>query len=249
MEPERVRGIVLQATPVGEYDRRLVLLTKEYGKIAAFAKGARRPHCALVACSQPFSFGTFHIYRGRTSNSINGADISNYFEELKKDMTGTCYGLYFCEMSDYFTRENSDATDILNLLYITLRALEKKIVPPDLIRQIFELKMLTLNGEAPQVFECVKCGEKEDKGTRFSFHHDGLLCAKCESEFGHNTDQQLSEAALYTLQYIIASPLKELYGFNVTPKVLTEVKQFMKNYKGKHLTYKFNSEEYLEGFL
>lgn len=110
-------GIVLSTMPVGEYDRRVVILTKEQGKISAFARGARRPNSPLVGALNPFSFGTFTMYEGRTSYTIQSASISNYFAELRGDIIGAYYGFYFLEFTDYYTKEFNDERE-MSILFI-----------------------------------------------------------------------------------------------------------------------------------
>lgn len=144
-----VTGMVLKQTPIGEYDRRICLLTKERGKISAFAKGARKPGNRLSATTNPFSFGTFKLYIGKSSYTIQEADIKNYFEELRSDYIGAYYGMYFVEVMDYFTRENNDEREMLKLLYQSMRALCAPSLPNPLVKCIFELKAIVVNGEFP----------------------------------------------------------------------------------------------------
>lgn len=144
-----VTGMILKTEPVGEYDRRVVILTGERGKISAFAKGARRQNSRLMAATNPFSFGKFKLYVGRSSYNIMEASISNYFEELREDYIGAYYGMYFLEVADYYTRENNDELQMLKLLYQSMRALLHPKMTDDFVRCVFELKAIAVNGEYP----------------------------------------------------------------------------------------------------
>jgi DNA repair protein RecO (recombination protein O) len=141
--------MVLKAEPIGEYDRRVVMLTREKGKISAFAKGARRPNSRLLAATNPFSFGEFKLYAGRSSFNIVDVSISNYFEGLREDFESAYYGMYFLEVMDYYTRENNDEKEMLKLLYQSLRALMSESLDHVLVRYIFEMKAMVINGEFP----------------------------------------------------------------------------------------------------
>lgn len=140
-------GMVLMAAPSGEYDKRLVILTRERGKITAFARGAKRPGSLLRAPGRPFAFGTFTLAPGRDAYSLYGAEIENYFEGLEKDVECACYASYFAEFADYYGREGIDGGETLRLLYQSFRALLKPALPNPLVQRIFELRIMVINGE------------------------------------------------------------------------------------------------------
>ena len=150
-EITEITGMIIKAEPISEYDRRVVLLTRERGKISAFARGARKPNSRLLAATNPFSFGVFKVYVGKSSYNIVDASISNYFEGLREDYESAYYGMYFLEVMDYYTRENNDEKEMLKLLYQSLRALMHEGLPNILVRYIFEMKAMVINGEFPGV--------------------------------------------------------------------------------------------------
>ena len=237
-----VTGMVLSSAPVNDYDRRIVILTKERGKIAAFVKGARKQHSVLSAGSRQFSFGKFTMYGGRNSYNVTGMEISEYFEDIQMDIDAIYYGFYFMELAAYYTMENVPSPEMLALLYVTMNALRKNVIPKRLIRHIFELKVFAINGEYPDVFSCVECGSSEGLSS-FSVSKNGVLCNKCK---GKQEGVDLLTSTLYTMQYIISADIKKLYNFSVTDEVLTELTMVMGRWMAKCVDKKFKSLELLD---
>lgn len=247
---ERVTGMVLSVSPISEYDKRIVLLTKEYGKISAFARGARKQNSPLLACTEPFTFGEFSVFRGHNSFNINAVASPNYFSELRNDLESIYYAYYFCEMADYFTSENVDGTEVMKLLYQSFRALQLSSIKKELVRYIVELKMLTINGEAPRVFSCVKC-EKKEHLHFFVIEEQGVYCDSCKMEVKKSTSNKkrgivISETTVYTLQRIISTQSKSLFTFMVSDAILSELQVVMKEYFKNRTDKQFRSLEMIE---
>ena len=242
-----VTGIVLSVMPVGEYDRRIVLLTRETGKITVFAKGARRPNSAFVACTQTFTFGTFRVYPGKSAYNLMGAEVKNYFSELRENYEWVYRGMYFCEFAEYYAQEGADETEILKLLYQSLRALSNPNLDAKLIRAIFDLRLITIEGEGPQVTECVRCKtlyketESIPENLIFSIRKGGFLCENCETQ--DPDAMRIHRGTIYALQYICAAPIEKLYTFTLAEENLQELVLLVTRYKKLYVNKTMKSEE------
>lgn len=238
----QLTGMVISSVPVGEYDKRIVLLTKERGKISGFAKGAKRQNSPLLAATKPFSFGVFECFEGRSSYNIYQAQISHYFEKLSLDFERAYYGMYFLEFAEYYTRENADEREMLKLLFVTMRALEHGKVEPKLIRYIYELRAMMINGEYPDMFHCVECGNSENL-MGYSYEKDGLVCKDC---YSLKKEIPLQESTIFAIQYILSAPLEKLYSFTLSEAVFLELSALQEKFRRKMIDKKFKTLEILE---
>ena len=165
-----VSGVVVSCMPIGEYDKRVVIITAELGRIHAFARGARRTNSKLLAGTDPLTFGTFKLISGKNAYTLVEVKIVNYFDELKKDIDRVYYGFYFLELASYFSRENIGEKNLINLIYMAFKALEAKVdkLTPEFIKAIFEWKIFQIEGIMPGIDEGIFLGKKLKPSTAYA---------------------------------------------------------------------------------
>ncbi len=240
MPGEMLRGCVLSAAPVGEYDKRIVLLTREKGKFSGFARGARRPRSQLITC-QPFAFGSFEVFEGKHSNSIVSAKISHPFTEISANLSAVWYASYFAELAGYYAAEGMEEAERIDLLYVALRALLAGKMPYPLIKLVYEFKSFVISGEYPNLFGCLSCGNL-DSLAYFSYEKGGVLCSSC----GDVMERRISAAALYTLQFITVTPPEKLFSFTLKQEVQMEAEGIVAGWRKRFFPHRFKSEDYLD---
>ena len=176
---------------------------------------------------------------------MSKANIHNYFRNLAMDVDAAYLGFYFLEFCEYFCQENNDEKEMLKLLYQSLRALESPVLSNVLVRAVFELKAITINGEGPSVFSCMHC-RGTDELFHFSIKRGGIFCKNCKS--GQHT-RTIHESTRYAMQYVVSSNIEKLFTFQLSEEVLEEFQKLIKAYIQEYVKHSFKSLQIIDELM
>src|SRR5688500_325712 len=146
-------GIVLKTTKLGEADRIVTLMTRENGKIAAVAKGVRKPKSRWGARLEPFTHVHLMLYTGRNLDTITGADIVDSFDRVRQDYVRLMSAAALVEVVEKITPDRERSIQVYTLLLDGLRSLMAD--GADTLVPAFLVKLLSVSGYHPQLSACV----------------------------------------------------------------------------------------------
>lgn len=174
-----VEAIVLRRRPLGEADKQLTLFSRERGKLAAVARGARKPTSKLAGATETCVQARFQLAQGRTFWIITQAVLIHARAKLHRSLLNAAAAIYACELTDYLLEEGVPDEEMYQLLSHTLNSLEES---PDALWTLclFENAILNQQGYAPILHQCARCAELP-QGSKVLFHPEvgGILCERC----------------------------------------------------------------------
>lgn len=208
MSLEKSTAIVLRVVEFSETSYVVTLFTRDFGKIGAIAKGAKRPKSPFESALDLLSVCRI-VFLHKTSEALDvltEARLERRFRAGTRDLSRLYAGYYVAELLLELTDEADPHVDLFDAAEATLRELDDPPTPvvagqaevaplafpedstarrPDVESLVLRFELLALRslGHLPSFTVCSACGSPIAGGARVSFGllAGGALCIGCRA--------------------------------------------------------------------
>lgn len=217
-------ALLLDVAPLGDHDRALAFLTRDWGLKRGSARGARRRYSRFAGQLQPLAKVRVRWFEkeGRELARVTDLELLRARRHLLEDLEGILIGSYLAESVREFASENEPAEKLFRLLDSTVEALEGG-VERGLAARYLETWVLRLAGIFPAPTACPRCGGSLAAAARLVGGGESLVCESCASAEGGG--QPVSGAALEFLRRSAREALPAMAAAPVAAAVLGEVER------------------------
>ncbi len=248
MSSEKSTAIILRLVEFSETSLVVTMLTRDFGKLTAMAKGARRKKSPfeggldlLAICRIVF----LHKSSG-AMDLLTEAKLERRFRSAGKDLDRLYSGYYVAELLNKMTDDADPHPELFELAKQTLISLDDQTTPVFGCLLRFEMRMLTLLGHQPMVDRCVRCGEKDSKTKNriyFGLLDGGLLCDQCRP--GKTNVLSVTRESVQFIDQLARSDASQ-HSIELEQKQKSEVRQLMNRYITHLLGKPPRLQEYLK---
>lgn len=217
-------GIIIKETPAKENDKFITALTRHQGLVNAYARGTRRIKNRNATGSGLLCYSDLTFFKSKDTYQLDEASAKEVFFDLRSDIVRLSLAQYFCELALCLAPEGCEAEEFLRLMLNALHYLCKGSRPENVIKAVYELRLLCLAGYMPDLTACSVCNKDEDDILYFDTRGGVLYCPGCRPQGGGLIP--INRTILAAMRHIAYSEFDRLFRFTlpeVTAKELTRV--------------------------
>jgi len=199
----KTEAVVLSAIKFRDTSKIVRLYTREFGKVAAVAKGARDAKSKFRSALEPMTHVSAVIYKNdnRELQLLSQCDSISAFYHLTEESEKMYAALSAIELVDVITHDEERNEQLFDLLINHLKVVNSATNNAVIALYYFETVLSELLGFKLDLNRCSYCGNETTKtlseGARVVIYGDGVLCASCSET---STLEKISPAALRAMQ-------------------------------------------------
>ena len=243
----KTQALVLRVTDYSDHDALLTLLTPNYGKLTAKARGLRRKNSPLVAPCQLLALGEFTLFEYKGMYTVNEAASVELFQPLRRDLGKLSLGTYFAQVAELLCQEDLPNPELLSLVLNCLHALSRLNEPERKVKAVFELRCACLAGFLPDLTYCHVCGA--ELPDRFDISAARLECSQCRSTESAGLRMPVNPGMLQAMRYICMCEPKKLFAFQLGDENLIHLSEVTESYLTTQLERGFSTLDFYKSLL
>jgi DNA repair protein RecO (recombination protein O) len=247
----KLTAVVLRTVDTGESDRVVTLLSRERGKVAAFARGARASRRRFGGALEPFTLVAAEV-RERPGAELLGLDsvtALDAFGGIRGDLARIGCAAYAVELARELVRDHEAHDDLFDLLVAYLAALDASAARPAGLRA-FELGALRAAGLLPRLDACARCGAPPaaapaTRAVRLDPALGGILCAGC-APLASPAAPTLSAGCVAALRRLADGGLAAARAEPLAPPAGREARDALGAFLEHHLGHRLAARRFLD---
>lgn len=208
MATEKTQAIVIRMADFSESSRVVTFFTRDWGKIATVAKGARRLKGPFEAALDLLSVCNIVFIRKSSAalDILTEAQLHKRFKPRARHLASLYAGYYVAELLDGLSEEYDSHPLLFDEAVLMLdRFATDADVHLAVLR--FELVILREIGQIPEFDRCVSCGvplvadpaAATGRPWMFRVSQGGLICSECQGEAESSRTISAGTAAILRL--------------------------------------------------
>jgi len=246
MASEKATAIVIRRVDFSESSLIVTLFTREFGKIGALAKGAKRLKSPFESALDLLALCRI-VFLHKSSDALDlltEAKLLRRFRPAGRDLAGLYAGYYVAELLDGRTDDDDPHPELFDLADEALAALA---AGESTLRRIirFELIALRLLGHVPSLDRCAECGKPAAATGRAAFGQidGGVLCPDCRA--GKKQVVMVNAGTLRILAQLAAPEGSTWINMQIDARAMGEMRGLLNHYLMQLLGRKPKMQSYL----
>ncbi|MHB0957381.1 MAG: DNA repair protein RecO [Pirellulaceae bacterium] len=246
MSTEKTLAIVLRVVEFSETSCVVTLFTREFGKIGALAKGARRPKSPFESALDLLAVCRI-VFLHKSSEALDlltEAKLERRFRTATRDLTRLYAAYYVAELLRDLTDTGDAHPELYDAADQALQDLEGSVELGHVILR-FEMTTLRLLGHLPALHGCAACGREMEMTDRLVFGQraGGLLCEGCRP--GQRQLVSVAADSVRVLQQFASSGADDWREVDMSAATRGELRGLMNQYLCNLLDHRPRMHQYL----
>ncbi|WP_022834335.1 DNA repair protein RecO [Salisaeta longa] len=227
----RTDALVLRRLAYGETSAIVTLFTRERGKVAVMARGARRPKSPYGASLQPMAHAEVVFYHKptRTLQTLSESSLVEPLHRISDALEPITLGLQVMELLDQLLEDEDPQPPVLNIAIDILRALHRGGPRLANVWPFAQLRLSGAMGVAPAVTRASITAITDDRGW-LSLANGNVYPLDGRPRAG----TKASREALRAFAVFARAALADVLRMRLAPDVRAEVGQLIDDYLRYH---------------